>query len=50
MRMRMSLPLVELDLSKLPKGMPRIASQDVKFEKDTEAYKLTKSVDCRRPR
>jgi D-alanine-D-alanine ligase len=39
-----ALPLVELDLSKLPKGMPRIASQDVKFDKDTEAYKLTKSV------
>jgi D-alanine-D-alanine ligase len=37
------LPLVELDLSKLPKGTPRIASQQVKFEKDTEAYKLTKS-------
>ncbi len=39
-----ALPLVELDLSKLPKGMPRIASQEVKFEKDTEAYKLTKSA------
>ncbi|MGB8030532.1 MAG: D-alanine--D-alanine ligase [Terracidiphilus sp.] len=39
-----ALPLVELDLSKLPKGVPRIASQDVKFEKDTEAYKLTKSA------
>ena len=39
-----ALPLVELDLSKLPKGTPRIASQDVKFEKDTEAYKLTKSA------
>src|ERR1700727_343516 len=38
------LPLVELDLSKLPKGMPKIASQEVKFEKDTEAYKLTKSA------
>ena len=38
------LPLVELDLSKLPKGVPRIASQEVKFEKDTEAYKLTKSA------
>lgn len=38
------LPLVELDLSRLPKGVPRIASQDVKFEKDTEAYKLTKSA------
>ena len=39
-----ALPLVELDLSKLPKGMPRIASQEVKFDKDTEAYKLTKSA------
>ena len=39
-----ALPLVELDLSKLPKGVPRIASQDVKFEKDTEVYKLTKSA------
>src|SRR6202030_2636564 len=37
------LPLVELDLSKLPKGMPKIASSDVKFEKDSQAYKLTKS-------
>ena len=41
-----ALPLVELDLSKLPKGIPRIASVDVKFEKDTEAYKLTKSAIC----
>jgi D-alanine-D-alanine ligase len=39
-----ALPLVELDLSKLPKGTPRIATLDVKFEKDTEAYKLTKSA------
>src|SRR6202034_3891417 len=39
-----ALPLVELDLSKLPKGVPRIASLDVKFEKDSEAYKLTKSM------
>jgi D-alanine-D-alanine ligase len=37
------LPLVELDLSKLPKGLPKVATQDVKFEKDTDAYKLTKS-------
>src|SRR5205807_7236601 len=37
------LPLVELDLSKLPEGTPKIASYDVKFEKNTEAYKLTKS-------
>lgn len=39
-----ALPLVELDLSKLPKGVPRIASQDVKFERETEAYKVTKSA------
>jgi len=38
------LPLVELDFSKLPKGTPKIASYDVKFEKDTEAYKATKSA------
>jgi len=38
------LPLVELDLSKLPEGTPKIASYDVKFEKNTEAYKLTKSA------
>ena len=37
------LPLVELDLSRLPEGMPKIATYDVKFEKSTEAYKLTKS-------
>jgi D-alanine-D-alanine ligase len=38
------LPLVELDLSKLPEGTPKIASYDVKFEKNTDAYKLTKSA------
>lgn len=38
-----ALPLVELDLSRLPKGTPKIASYDVKFEKDTEAHRLTKS-------
>ena len=38
-----ALPLVELDLSKLPEGTPKIASYDVKFEKDTQAHKLTKS-------
>ncbi len=41
------LPLVELDLSRLPKGAPRIATQEVKFEKDTEAYKLTKSAPAK---
>jgi D-alanine-D-alanine ligase len=39
-----ALPLVELDLSKLPEGVPRIASQDVKFFRDTDAYKLTRSA------
>ena len=39
-----TLPFVELDLSQLPKGTPRIATWDVKFEKDTEVYKLTKSA------
>ena len=38
------LPLVELDLSKLPKGTPRIAGKEVKWEKETEAYKVTKSA------
>jgi D-alanine-D-alanine ligase len=38
-----ALPLVELDLSRLPNGTPKIASYDVKFEKGTEAYRLTKS-------
>jgi D-alanine-D-alanine ligase len=38
-----ALPLVELDLSKLPEGTPRIASTDVKWEKDSEAYKKTRS-------
>jgi D-alanine-D-alanine ligase len=38
------LPMVELDLSKLPKGTPRIAGSEVKWEKDTEAYKVTKSA------
>lgn len=38
------LPIVELDLSRLPKGLPRIADKDVKWEKDSDAYKLTKSA------
>ena len=39
-----ALPLIELDLSKLPKGTPRIATHDVKFDHETEAYKVTKSA------
>ena len=39
-----ALPPVELDLSKLPKGMPRIAGKEVKWEKGTEAYDATRSA------
>jgi len=39
-----ALPMVELDLSKLPEGTPRIAGKDVKWDKETEAYKVTKSA------
>jgi D-alanine-D-alanine ligase len=38
------LPMVELDLSKLPKGTPKIAGKEVKWETETEAYKVTKSA------
>ncbi len=38
------LPLIELDLSKLPEGTPRIAGKEVKWEKDTEHYRVTKSA------
>ncbi len=36
-----ALPVVELDLSKLPKGTPKIAGSEVKWEEDTQAYKDT---------
>ncbi len=42
-----ALPLIELDLSKLPEGMPRIAGYEVKFDVTTEAYKVTKSAPAR---
>src|SRR5262245_26081926 len=38
------LPMVELDLSKLPEGTPKIAGKEVKWEKDSEAYRVTKSA------
>jgi D-alanine-D-alanine ligase len=38
-----ALPLVELDLSNLPEGTPRIAGTEVKWEKDSEAYRKTRS-------
>jgi D-alanine-D-alanine ligase len=37
------LPLVEMDLSKLPEGTPKIAGTEVKWEKDSEAYRKTRS-------
>jgi D-alanine-D-alanine ligase len=37
-----ALPVVEMDLSKLPEGTPKIAGSEVKWEEDTEAYKTTK--------
>ncbi|TPW16666.1 MAG: D-alanine-D-alanine ligase, partial [bacterium] len=36
-----ALPPIELDLSKLPEGTPRIAGTEVKWERSTEAYKHT---------
>jgi D-alanine-D-alanine ligase len=38
------LPMVELDLSKLPEGTPKIAGKEVKWDKDTEHYRVTKSA------
>jgi D-alanine-D-alanine ligase len=38
------LPVIELDLSKLPDGTPRIAAAEVKWGKGTVAYRDTKSV------
>jgi len=39
-----ALPVVELDLSKLPDGAPRIAAAEVKWGKGTRAYRDTKSA------
>ena len=41
-----ALPVIELDLSKLPEGTPRIAAAEVKWGKGTKAYRDTKSVVC----
>ncbi|HXW05003.1 MAG TPA: hypothetical protein VD833_07220 [Vicinamibacterales bacterium] len=40
----MALPVVELDLSRLPEGRPRIAGAEVKWGKGTRAYRDTKSA------
>ena len=39
-----ALPLVEIDLSGLPEGMPRIAGAEVKWEKGSPAYESTRSA------
>lgn len=39
-----ALPVVELDLSKLPDGTPKIAAAEVKWGKGTRAYRDTKSA------
>ena len=39
-----ALPVVELDLSKLPEGIPRIAGAEVKWAKGTRAYRDTRSI------
>ena len=39
-----ALPVVELDVSKLPEGTPRIAGAEVKWGKGTRAYRDTKST------
>src|SRR6186713_2815177 len=39
-----ALPVIELDLSKLPDGTPRIAAAEVKWGKGTKAYRDTKSA------
>ena len=36
-----ALPIVELDLSQLPEGTPRIAGTEVKWEEGTEVYRCT---------
>jgi D-alanine-D-alanine ligase len=37
-----ALPLVELDMSKVPSDTPKIAGWEVKWLKDTELYRITK--------
>lgn len=39
-----ALPVIELDLSKLPEGTPRIAAAEVKWGKGTKVYRDTKSA------
>ena len=45
----LALPVVELDLSKLPEGTPRIAGAEVKWGQGTRAYRDTKSAIAEGP-
>ena len=36
-----ALPIIELDLSQVPKGQPKIAGTEVKWEEGTELYRVT---------
>jgi len=36
-----ALPVIELDLSRLPDGMPKIAGREVKWDKGTQAYEAS---------
>ena len=36
-----ALPIIELDLSQLPEGTPRVAGTEVKWEEGSEAYRVT---------
>jgi len=38
-----ALPVVEIDLSKVPEGMPKIAGTEVKWDTDSEIYHATPS-------
>jgi D-alanine-D-alanine ligase len=37
-----ALPVIELDLSQLPEGVPKIAGSEVKWDEGTDAYEKTK--------
>jgi D-alanine-D-alanine ligase len=39
-----ALPVIELDLSNIPEGKPKIASAEVKWGKGTKAYRDAKSI------
>jgi D-alanine-D-alanine ligase len=44
-----ALPAIELDLSHLPKGTPRIAGTEVKWAEGTRAYRGSKAVVAKLP-